>query len=103
MKDTEIRDLIQDLESVGLSDDPSVIVSGQDGVVSIYGNIVSIQMSSDTPLESIYLLKRASYQRVEVEETFCWLVFENYSYFIQCKTNGDAKRVAKKIQTFLNS
>lgn len=96
MKDTEIRELIQDLESVGLSEDPSVIVSGQDGVVSI-------QMSRDTPLESIYLLKRASYQRVEVEETFCWLVFENYSYFIQCKTNGDAKRVAKKIQTFLNS
>ena len=96
MKDTEIRELIQDLESVGLSDDPSVILSGQDGVVSI-------QMSRDTPLESIYLLKRASYQRVEVEETFCWLVFEKSSYFIQCQTVEDAKKIAKKIQNFLNS
>ena len=95
MKDQEIRDLVQDLASVGLSEDPSVIVPGQDGVVS-----ASLR---DTPLESIYLLKRASYQRVEAVDYMCYLVFDSCSYTIGCKTKEDAKRVAKKIQNFLNS
>lgn len=95
MKDTEIRELVQDLASVGLSEDPSVIESSQDGIISI--NL------RDVLLESIYLLKRASYQRVDVESTVCWFVFADCSYVIRCKTKEDAKKVAKKIQNFLNS
>ena len=38
MEDQEIKDLIADLESVGLSDDPSTIEVGKDGVMSISYN-----------------------------------------------------------------
>ena len=95
MEDQEIKELFQGLESVGLSDDPSTIEVGKDGVLSISynGNDVNI----------IFLLKRASYERIELWNDHCYLVFQNISYSILCNSEESAKKIAKKIQNFLNS
>jgi len=96
MKDQEVKDLIKDLESVGLSEDPSTIEVGRDGVTSIdYG--------SDGDLDIIYLLKRSSYERLDVWNNHCYLIFQGASYTIVFDSEESAKKVAKKIQTFLNS
>jgi len=97
MKDQEVKDLIKDLESVGLSEDPSTIEVGRDGVTSItYG-------SDDNENEIIFLLKRASYEKISLWSNFCYLTLPRATYCIHCKSEEDAKKVAKKIQTFLNS
>jgi hypothetical protein len=97
MEDQEIKELIQDLESVGLSDDPSTIEVGKDGVMSISYN----GNESDTNI--IFLLKRSSYERIELWNDHCYLVFQNISYNILCNSEESARKVAKKIQNFLNS
>jgi hypothetical protein len=97
MQDQEIKDLIEDLESVGLSEDPSTIEVGKDGVLEI-------TIGRNEQIETIYLLKRASYERIGVGNgNLCYLVFEKTSYWITCNSHDSAKKVAKKIQTFLNS
>ena len=95
MEDQEIKELIQDLESVGLSDDPSTIEVGKDGVKEI--------VSSTDEVEIIFLLKRSAYKRIEVKNRYCYLIFEKDGYSIECKSEEAAKKVAKKIQNFLNS
>jgi len=98
MQDQEIKELIKDLESVGLSEDPSTIEVGKDGVLEITVGV------RDQQIETIYLLKRASYERIGIENgNFCYLVFEKTSYWITCNSYDSAKKIAKKIQTFLNS
>jgi hypothetical protein len=98
MQDQEIKELIKDLESVGLSEDPSTIEVGKDGVLEITVGV------RDQQIETIYLLKRASYERIGVGNgNLCYLVFEKTSYCIKCDSYDSAKKVAKKIQTFLNS
>ena len=95
MRDQEIKDLIGDLESVGLSDDPSTVEVGKDGVESIdYEN---------SELNIIYLLKKGSYSRIEAENNYCYLISENFVYSIICRSDESARKVAKKIQNFLNS
>jgi hypothetical protein len=97
MQDQEIKELIKDLESVGLSEDPSIIEVGKDGVFEI-------TIGRGEGIETIYLLKRASYERIGVGNgNLCYLVFEKTSYCIKCDSHDSAKKVAKKIQTFLNS
>jgi len=97
MQDQEIKELIKDLESVGLSEDPSTIEVGRDGVLEI-------AIGRNEKIETIYLLKRASYERIVVENgNLCYLVFEKTSYWITCNSYDSAKKIAKKIQTFLNS
>jgi len=97
MQDQEIKELIKDLESVGLSEDPSIIEVGKDGVFEI-------TIGRGEGIETIYLLKRASYERIGIENgNFCYLVFEKTSYWITCNSYDSAKKIAKKIQTFLNS
>jgi len=95
MEDQEIKDLIADLESVGLSDDPSTIEVGKDGVKEI--------VSSNDEVEIIFLLKRSSDKRIEVKNRYCYLIFEKDGYGITCDSEKSAKKVAKKIQNFLNS
>jgi hypothetical protein len=97
MQDQEIKELIKDLESVGLSEDPSTIEVGRDGVLEI-------AIGRNEKIETIYLLKRASYERIVVGNgNLCYLVFEKTSYWITCNSYDSAKKIAKKIQTFLNS
>ena len=95
MEDQEIKDLVKDLESVGLSDDPSTIEVGKDGVKEILNN--------NDRMDTVYLLKRASYERISIKINICYLVLEKYSHIITCDSEESAKRVAKKIQNFLNS
>jgi hypothetical protein len=97
MQDQEIKDLIEDLASVGLSEDPSTIEVGKDGVLEIRVNYEYLT-------QTIYLLKRARYERIEVENSnYCHLILEKNCYDIKCDSYDSAKKVAKKIQTFLNS
>lgn len=97
MEDQEIRELVKDLESVGLSEDPSTIEVGKDGVLSISYN------GNDSDTDIIFLLKKSSYERIELWNDHCYLIFQNISYNIFCNSKESARKVAKKIQTFLNS
>jgi|688.fasta_scaffold1441820_1 hypothetical protein len=97
MKDQEIRELVKDLESVGLSDDPSTIEVGRDGVTNIG------YAGNDSDVEIIFLLKRSSYESISLWNNHCYFVSQRNSYTIVCDSEESAKRVAKKIQTFLNS
>jgi hypothetical protein len=99
MQDQEIKELIKDLESVGLSEDPSTIEVGKDGVKEI-------RVDYEYLTQTIYLLKRAQYQRIEIanhDSNYCHLILEKNCYDIKCDSYDSAKKVAKKIQTFLNS
>jgi hypothetical protein len=98
MKDQEIREIVKDLESVGLSEDPSTIEVGRDGVTNI--GYAAERFANEG---IIFLLKRASYERISLWNNHCYFVFQGNSYTIVCDSEESAKRVAKKIQTFLNS
>jgi hypothetical protein len=97
MQDQEIRELVKDLESVGLSGDPSTIEVGKDGVKDIG------YAGNDSGVEIIFLLKRAPYERISLWNNLCYFVFQKATYCITCNSHDSAKKIAKKIQTFLNS
>jgi hypothetical protein len=54
MEDQEIKELIKDLESVGLSEDPSTIEVGKDGVLEITVGVRDQQIEKDYILSWIF-------------------------------------------------
>lgn len=105
MEDKEIKEPIKDLESVGLSDNPSIIEVGKDGVLEIRDE----KNDEEVFYNRIYLLKTAEYSCIKEFEDFKGkqiIVLRFYSsdaWYIMVNTKENMRKVSEKIQRFINS
>lgn len=102
MEDQEIRELIEDLESVGLSDNPGILVKGENGIVKIQRSVGSF----DADLEDFPLIKGMDRDLVRIGKEIIFLrVLNDISvrYTIEYQNKGQAKAFLARITTYLNS
>lgn len=103
MQDQEIKELMEDLSSIGLSSDPQFLTVGEEGIVEITRSFGT----TDRNLNEFPLIKRMDldlYRRGEV------LVFKRHghgtlglSYFVGFETEEKAKQALIRVSSFLNS
>ena len=100
MEDKEVRELIKDLESVGLSDNPGVLTKGENGIVKITRGDFNHSM------EDFPLIKGIDLDIYRDEHTLIFvrnLLNTTVRYKIDYQDEGQAKESLGRIVAYLNS
>lgn len=100
MEDKEVKELIKDLESVGLSDNPGVLTKGENGIVKITRGDFNVDMM-DFPL-----IKGIDLDIFRGENTLIFvrnLLNTTVRYKIEYQDEGQAREALVRIVSYLNS
>ena len=102
MEDQEIRGLIEDLASVGLSDNPGILVKGENGIVKIQRSVGNF----DADLEDFPMIKGMDRDLTRIGRGIIFLrvLSDNPArYTIEYQDKNQAKAALARITAYLNS